>query len=240
MDALTTAYRRKLLTEAGGSEQAARRKAAANGDDFDEQIRNQYRLYMIQLYYQKKFGPRLQVGASDMRRYYQQHVDKDFTQHSEATFDLLKIDPAQYGGGSAADDRRLAFDKAKEAHDRAVNGASFETLFKEYNNDPGLAGVTGGTGRWPEPLQKGASTSPEVEDAVWGLQPGQVSDVDQRPRRAVHRQMESRKNGSVQPFEDEDVQDTSPSPSAANSSAPSASRNSGSSSTGPPSAPTSR
>jgi hypothetical protein len=55
---LTTAYRQRLVSQAGGSLQVARQKSAANGEDFDQVIRDQHRRYMIELYQQRKFSPR--------------------------------------------------------------------------------------------------------------------------------------------------------------------------------------
>lgn len=202
---LTTQYRQQLITEAGGSVEVARRKAAANGDDFDQLVNEQQRHYMIELYQQRRFSPLVEPTAQDMRVYYQQNLDKQFTEHSEAVFDLIKIDPANLHSDTALQDRQLAFEQAKQARDRAAAGANFATLFQEYNDDPGLAALTNGTGNMGV-MQRGSFTIPEVEDAVWKLQPQQVSDVIDVDGVLYVAKMESRKEGVVHPFEDEDVQ----------------------------------
>ena len=203
---LTTAYHQTLVTQAGGSLEIARRKAAANGDDFDQLIRDQYRRYMIELYQQRKFAPLAEPSAQEMRNYYLQHRQEAFiTDQSEAGFDLLKIDPAQMTGDSPQKDREMAFARAKEAHDRAASGATFATIFKEYNNDPGLNDFTNGTGNMGV-FQRGSFNIKQIEDAVWTLQPGQVTDVIEVDGVLYIARMESRKVGVVRPFEDEDVQ----------------------------------
>jgi len=204
---LTTAYRQKLITEAGGSVQEARLRAAANGDNFDDLVTEQHNRFMIEIYQQRKFSPLVEPGAQDLRVYYRQHVEDMFTQHSEATFDLITIDPSLLGGDTAAADRTMAFDRAKQAHDRAAAGVDFPTLFAEYNNDPGLKDLTNNTGRLSA-YERGSFSKKEVEDAVWNLQPGQVTDVLEIEGVLYVAKLESRKLGLVRPFEDERVQET--------------------------------
>ena len=204
---LTTAYLEHLQTLAGGSIQEARRRAKADGDDFDEMIENRHRDFMIELYKVRKLSPRVEPSADDMRVYYRQNVDAQFTEHSEVVFDVLKIDPTQLGGANPAANRQLAFDRAKQAHDRAAAGETFATLFAEYNNDAGLKSFTNGTGM-TQPMQRGTFAVKDVEDAVWKLQPGQVTDVLEIEGSLYLARMESRKQGQVRPFEDETVQKT--------------------------------
>jgi hypothetical protein len=202
---LTAQYRLQLVTQSGGSEEVARRKAAANGDDFDELLRDRYRAFMIQVYYQRKYLPLAEPGARDMRDYYAAHVQKDFSEPSEAVFDLIKIDPAQEHSDSSVEDKQLAYQQAKLAHDRAVAGTNFATLFAEFNNDPGLRILTNGTGNMGV-MQRGSFNIPQIEDAVWSLQPGQTTDVIEVDGVLYIAKLESRKIGVVRPFEDEEVQ----------------------------------
>jgi len=160
---------------------------------------------MIELYQQRKFATMVEPSADDLRTFYRQNVDKLFTDHAAAVFDLIKIDPANLGGDSALANRTLAFQKAKEAHDRAAAGANFSTLFTEYNNDPGLNALTNGTGSMGT-IQRGSFSIKEIEDAVWNLQPGQVTDVLEVDGVLYIAKLDSRKEGRVRPFEDEDVQ----------------------------------
>jgi parvulin-like peptidyl-prolyl isomerase len=203
---LTTAYREELKTLAGGSVEEARRRAEANGDDFDQLIENQHRNFMIRLYQQRKFSPRVEPSAEDMRLYYRQNLETLFTERSEVVFDVLAIDPSLMGGDSAAANHDAAFEKAKQAHDRAAMGVSFATLFSEYNNDPGLRALTNGTGAM-QAMPRGGFAKKDVEDAVWKLQPNQVTDVVESGGVEYVAKLESIKQGQVKPFEDEIVQE---------------------------------
>jgi hypothetical protein len=202
---LTTEYRQAKITEAGGSIETARRRAAANGDDFDDLIRSQYREYMIGLYQARTIDPFAEPNAEEMREYYQQNIDK-FSDTATVVFDMLSIDPSQLHTDSAAQDRQMAYDRAKLAHDRAVAGDDFSTLFKEFNTDPGLDAKTHGTGNMGE-YQRGAFIYPQVEDAVWKLQPNQTSDVIEINGVLFLAKLENLKLGNVRPFEDEKVQE---------------------------------
>lgn len=208
---LTTVYRQTQITQAGGSVEMARIKAAANGDDFDDIVHEQYRKYMIILYWQRNYLPLTNPSAQEMRDYYSAHIT-DFSEASEAEFDLLQVDPTLLQTGSAQQDKQMAYNRAKQAHDRSVAGDNFATLFKEFNNVPGLDALTNGTGRMA-PVQKGSFNLPQsatagaaVEDAIWKLQPGQTTDVIDVDGELYIAKLESRKLGIVHPFEDEDVQ----------------------------------
>ena len=197
---LTTAWRQRQITEAGGSLELARRKALADGIDFDEKVHEQYRTYMVQIFYQKKVYPKVQVTAEDMRRYYDQHLKSEFTESGQAQFRLIKISAKNMGG------RAEAIDKIKDLHDRAARGEDFEKLAGSINHDPGLmksAGRVGGADGW---VQRGAFAISKVEDAVWTLQPGQVSEAIEIGDSFYIAKLENRKPGRVRSFEEEDVQ----------------------------------
>ena len=81
---MTVQWRNKKVTEAGGSPELARRRAAADGWDFDKQVEQQYRLHLVQIYYQKRIIPLIQVTAADLRTYYELHKDTEFTTHGQA------------------------------------------------------------------------------------------------------------------------------------------------------------
>jgi parvulin-like peptidyl-prolyl isomerase len=199
-DQLTTVWRQRQITDAGGSLEMARRKAAADGIDFDEKVREQNRTYLVQIFYQKKVFPKVQVTADDMRRYYDQHLSTEFSESDQAQFRLIRIDVKKMGG------RDQAIDKIKDLHEKAARGDDFAKLASGINSDPNLmktGGRVGGTDGW---VQRGAFAIPEVEAAVWKLQPGQVTDVIQVGDSFYIAKLEDRKLGRVRPFEDEDVQ----------------------------------
>lgn len=197
-DRLTTEWRKRQITESGGSLEMARRKAAAEGLNFEDQVQEQYRKFMTQIYYTKRVLPRIQITAQDMRDYYRTHKESEFTQHEQVHFRLIKIDPSAVGG------REAAIAKMKEAQDKAARGFDFVELAKGYNTDPNLA-RTGGDVGW---IQKGSFRLEKVEKAAFELQPGQVSQSFIEEDGAFYIvKVEERKVGHVQPFDDPAVQD---------------------------------
>ncbi|MGA2231078.1 MAG: peptidylprolyl isomerase [Tepidisphaeraceae bacterium] len=204
--AITAHWRQDQITQAGGSIEVARRVAASNGDNFDQLVQDKYRYYMSLLYRQRKFTPLLAPTAQEMRQYYEQHMDH-FSTAALAVIDVLGIDPSKLQTGTEQQDKQLAFDRAKQAHDRAAAGESFATLFKEFNNDPGIDVLSHGTGNLGS-LRRGSLNIKEIEDAVWNLEPGHVTDVLDIGGVLYLGKLESRTEGVVQPFESEDVQNT--------------------------------
>ena len=198
-DRLTTDWRQRQITEAGGSLELTRRKAATEGLNFDDLVQEQYRKFMTQIYYTKRVLPRIQITAQDMRDYYRTHKDTEFTQHEQVHFRMIKIDPAAVGG------REAAIAKVKEAQDKAARGFDFAELAKSYSTDPNLA-RTGGDVGW---IQKGSFRLEKVEQAAFELQPGQVSQNFIEEDGAFYIvKVEERKVGHVQPFDDPTVQDS--------------------------------
>lgn len=198
---LTMDWRQRQITEAGGSLELARRKAAAEGVDFDEKVRQQNRMFLVQIYYQRKIFPKVQVTAEDMRRYYDQHRKTEFAEPDQALFRVIKITARNMGSSDAART------KAKELHERAARGEDFEKLAGDINHDPLLlknAGrVTVGDG-W---IQRGSYAIAQVEDALWKLQPGEVTGVIEVGSDTFYiAKLENRKLGRVREFEEEDVQ----------------------------------
>ncbi|HTW95942.1 MAG TPA: peptidyl-prolyl cis-trans isomerase [Tepidisphaeraceae bacterium] len=214
--ALARIYKADLITQAGGSIEVAVRRAAANGDDFDAMVYRQYRIYMTELYYQRKIYPLLQVGADDMRKYYRQHLadlnqqqisqhKPPFVQSPQLHFDLLAVSPGNIQSGNPAKDDQLALAKINEARQRAARGEDFANLFTEYNNDAGLDLSTQHTGDMGT-IDRGSFAFPVIENAVWKLQPGQVTDVIKFNGEYYIAKLISKTEGYVRPFEDEEVQ----------------------------------
>lgn len=201
-DLATERWRQRKITEAGGSIELARRIAASQGDDFDEMVKNKAREHMVQLYWERKIKPRVLVTASDMRRYYNQNRDSLYTRHEELRFRVLKIDPANHGAGSVGRDKAL--DKIQDLRRRAVAGESFEDLARDYGEDAKWMKDKGGDVGW---IKRGAYKLSAIEDAVWKLQVGQVTDVMEAENAFYLAKLEERKPGGVTPFEAERVQE---------------------------------
>jgi len=211
--ALTRIYKASLITQAGGSLEVAIQRAAANGDDFDAMVYRQYRIYMTELYYQREIFPLLQVGADDMRKYYREHLadlnalqlkqhKPAFVQAAQLRFDLLAVNPANIGGANAA---ALALQKINDAHKRLAQGQDFAGVFALYNNDGGLDVATQHTGDVGT-IDRGSFIYPQIENAVWRLQPGQITPVITLNGTYYIAKLVSKNEGYVRPFEDEEVQ----------------------------------
>jgi parvulin-like peptidyl-prolyl isomerase len=166
---VTLKWRTELITTAGGSLEIARARAAAEGDDFDELCRQQYRKFLVDLFRQRKIQPRLQVTIDDMRRYYDLHKEDEFTEHAAVRFRLLEVNVERTGSRTAA----LA--KMRLKYDRAIHGEDFKAMCISENDDTLLSSVGGDLG-WK---QKGSfpPAMEKVDTAVWALKLGQFSDI---------------------------------------------------------------
>ena len=155
--------------DGGGSLEIARARAAAEGDDFDELCRQQYRKFLVDLFRQRKIQPRLQVTIDDMRRYYDLHKEDEFTEHAAVRFRLLEVNVERTGSRTAA----LA--KMRLKYDRAIHGEDFKAMCISENDDTLLSSVGGDLG-WK---QKGSfpPAMEKVDTAVWALKLGQFSDI---------------------------------------------------------------
>jgi parvulin-like peptidyl-prolyl isomerase len=195
-DEATARFRRDLITQAGGSVERARAKAAAEGVDFDKMIEDKHREYQVQLLYQKRIFPRVQVSAEEMRRYYNQHLKQQFTQQDEAHFRVIRID------GKKTGDINKAKEKIDDVRRRALGGEDFAKLASSINDDPNLMRAAGDVGS----VQRGAFALEPVEEAVWKIQPGQITEPIKIGDSYYIARLEERKQGHVRPFEDREVQ----------------------------------
>ena len=191
----TIRWREEQVTRAGGSLEVARQRAAAAGYDFDELADDQYRWNMRKLYYQKYEYPKIHVSADDMRRYYQEHRQREFTSVDRARFRVIKVDKRKSGG------RQEALGEISRLLDRARSGGKdFAELAAEDNDEEAFKRPP------PQPFERGSFVVKEVEDAAWNLQPGQISDPVETPDAFFIVKLEEKQPGGVRPFEEPDVQ----------------------------------
>lgn len=198
---LTEKWRQDQVNLAGGSEELARRRFRERGENFDERVKEMYRVNMSRLFYQKRVWPRVQVSAAEMRREYDRQRTTKFTVHDRAKFRLIKIDPSQVGDASVAADRAAELRKRAETEDFA--------RLAEYSTDSVLAR---NGGLLPSPAgdgfyTRGSFAVEEVEEAVWKLQPGEVTDVIDTGNAFYIAKLEEKESGKTLPFEAESTQD---------------------------------
>jgi peptidyl-prolyl cis-trans isomerase D len=196
---LTMQWKHQQITAAGGSLEQARSRAQADGRDFDDLTREQYRVEMRRIYFQKKEFPKVQVSAADMREYYAQHQDQMFTQRAEAKFGLIKISFEASGG------RDQALAKITALRRRILNGEDFSSIAGSTNDDEALLSAKGdaGFGDW---IERGAFANEKVEQEVWKLKSGQITPVIEEPNAFFLAKMVERKDGHARSFAEADVQ----------------------------------
>lgn len=192
---LTEVWRDGEITKHKGSVEEARAAYRSLGSSFDDATKERYRVELVRLYYRKKLMPRVQVSAGDMRAYYEKNKDTLFTERASATFRLIKATASDTGSSAAAKS------KIEDLAERARKGESFETL-AENNKDPNLLRAKGLVG----PIDKGAYVLEKVEDALWKLNPGEVTPVIQIGDDYYLARLDSKKVGRVMGFEEDIVQ----------------------------------
>lgn len=196
----TIRWRAEQIAHSGGSVELAKRRAIDDGTTLDELARQHYRLIMTQLYYQRRVVPQIQISASDIRTYYQANREKEFTQPELVRFRVIRIDTEKY----ATPDDAVA--KITKARDRVNNGTDFAQVAGELNDDALLLANKGDPqpGEW---MSRGAFVAVPVDEAIWKLQPGEITGIIKSGAYLYLAKLEQRKGGKVQGFADQDVQE---------------------------------
>ena len=190
-DHFTDMWRQRMITEAGGSLEVARRRAEAEGKDFNQEVQDQHRAYLIQIYQARNVYPQIQVTASDKRRYYQVHLATEFSKPDRTTVWIIHTDPDDLG-------HDLALSKIQEFRKRALAGEDFANMAKSQDSSIFTE---------PKDIERGSFALTNVEAAIWKLFPGQISDIITDRGGFYLVKMVSLDKGGVRPFEDEAVQD---------------------------------
>jgi parvulin-like peptidyl-prolyl isomerase len=176
----------------------ADKQSAAAGVDFDELAEEQFRLILSKIYVQRKFYPQIEISADDERRFYQQNIAQ-YTTPASAQFRVIKIDYQKSGG------RQRASDKIQDILKRARAGEDFASLAARFNDDPTLMknnGAVGENGQMP----RGAYVIDPVENAVWKLRPGDITDAIDTGDAFYIARVEALNGGGSRPFSDPEVQ----------------------------------
>jgi parvulin-like peptidyl-prolyl isomerase len=200
-DMLTAQWKQEQITNAGGSFELAKRRWADEGWDFDERLDQKYREAVSLVYLQRRIYPLINVTASDIRHYYETNKATEFTKPARARFRVIKIDPKKMRLDGGADGARQL---AENLRVKAFKG-DFATLARE-TNDEGLkltAGLVGDDNGW---LPKGSYVVDKVEDAVWKLRPGELTDVIEDKGVFYLARLEDKQDAVTLDFEDAAVQ----------------------------------
>lgn len=189
-------WRQQEITKAGGSIETARRRYAEHGRDFDKLVEEAYRDALSKLLLRKHILPRIQVTAAEMRQYYEANREKEYTVRDAAQFEMIEIDPVKVGGTA------LAKEKIEDLRARAAAGEDVTALAK-FSTGPQLRSSAGEL-PW---FERNAFALPAVEEAVWKLDPGEVTPVIEERGRFYIARLERKRPARVIPFEEEATQD---------------------------------
>jgi parvulin-like peptidyl-prolyl isomerase len=195
---LTAQWSKHQISEVGGSEQIARIRAHASGEEFQDQEQDQFRSYLQQLYYFRKIIPQIDISPDDERRYYRAHID-EFTTPTQADIILIEADPANLNGN-----RQAAIDKLRKIRQRALAGEDFAAYARDQNDLPSAAGDNGNGGRLT--IKPNTFVYTAVEAQVWKTPVGQISDVIEDHDEFFILKVLSRDEGGTKAFADQAVQ----------------------------------
>ena len=124
-----------------------------------------------------------------------------YTKQDRAKFRLIKIDATKVG------DPKLARDRIEDLKKRAAT-EDFAAL-AAFSTDPYLARNGGQlpTSSGDRFFDRGTFAIDKIEEAVWTLEPGQVSDVIEHGNAFYLAKLEEKQAGKTMPFEAEETQD---------------------------------
>ena len=201
VEAVTAERRADRIKQCGGSVELARRESAAQGEDFEEQMRQVRRHLVVSLYQQRQIDPQVQVSAADMRDFYAANGAKLYGDKDRLLFRVIEIDPDRMTGDEP---RVAALGKVRAIHEKAAAGQDFTALASAENHDELLRAHGGDVGGW---MDRGSYRVEPVEAALWALRPGQVTDVIEDDHVFYVAKLEDKHQGRTRPFEDPAVQD---------------------------------
>lgn len=184
-------WRKQAITKAGGSIEMARRVEMQRGRDFDKLVIQAYREALSRRLLQKRIFPQIQVTAAEMRQYYEANREKLYTVRDAAQFEVIEIDPVKVGG------EELAKQKIQDLRAKAVAGEDFAELAKFSTGRQ----MRSSEGELPW-IDRKAFHLPAVEEAVWNIQPGEVTPVVEEGGRYYIAKLERKQPARVMPFEE--------------------------------------
>ena len=137
----------------------------------DEFLKEQAKLSLLIQKSQEKFYSEEKVSDSEMKKYYDEHIDEYKKDEVEASHILIKTTDDNNKPLSEAEQKK-AKEKAEKVLKEVKAGGDFAELAKKYSQDPGSATNGGALGAFG----KGMMVK-EFEDAAFGMEPGQVSNL---------------------------------------------------------------
>lgn len=147
------------------------KKSAEDLGISDDFLKEQAKLSLLIQKSQEKFYSEEKVSDSEMKKYYDEHIDEYKKDEVEASHILIKTTDDQNKPLPEAEQKK-AKEKAEKVLKEVKAGGDFAELAKKYSQDPGSAEQGGSLGTFG----KGMMVK-EFEDAAFGMEPGQVSNL---------------------------------------------------------------
>ncbi len=141
---------------------------------------------------QEKVAPSVTVTEADAKAYYEANPQE--FEHPEQV--KLRMIMAAVGKGASEEQRTAARARAAQARARVMTGEEFAAVARELSDDPSKS--RGGEIGWV----RGGMLYPELEAAVFALQPGQVSEVLPSERGFHVFRVEARRGPGRYPWEE--------------------------------------
>lgn len=137
----------------------------------DEFLKEQAKISLLIQKSQEKFYKEEKVSDSEMKKYYDEHIDEYKKDEVEASHILIKTTDDNNKPLSKAEQKK-AKAKAEKVLKEVKAGGDFAELAKKYSQDTGSAANGGSLGAFGKDMMV-----QEFEDAAFGMEPGQVSDL---------------------------------------------------------------
>jgi len=134
-------------------------------EDYKTQIKNGI---LTQEVISKEVGGRMDIGADEIKQYYEAHK-QDFNRPEQVALAELFLSTE----GKSPEEIEAVRTKADDLHNRLVKGEDFAALAKRYS-EGSTAQQNGDLGEFER-----GQLSKQLEDAVFSMDRGQVSDVIQ-------------------------------------------------------------
>ena len=134
-------------------------------EDYKRQISNGL---LTQQVIRQEVGSRLNIGTDEVKQYYEAHKD-EFNRPEQVDLGEIFLGT----DGKSPEEIAAVRTKADDLHNRVAKGDNFDELAKRYS-EGSTAKDGGGLGTFER-----GQLSPQLEDAVFKMQKGQVTDVTQ-------------------------------------------------------------
>jgi peptidyl-prolyl cis-trans isomerase SurA len=134
-------------------------------EDYKNQLRNSI---LTQEVIRKEVGGRMDIGSDEIKKYYDAH-QQEFTRPEQVALAEIFLSTE----GKSPEEIDAVRTKADDFHNRLVKGEDFSTLAKRYS-EGSTAQDNGDLGEFER-----GQLSKQLEDAVFGMEKGQFTDVIQ-------------------------------------------------------------